>query len=336
MSRLACLTVLLTLTGAAAGQQPLPDAASSPTPSWVTRTINGSVARQGASAGNVRITIESSSGSFRRTVYSDSSGNFFISGVPAGEYTFLLESEGYQPQRESVLVTPGTGTIMLQFLMRIAPLKAPRSSSEPVVSVQSLQVPPAAREEWEAARRELERKRWKQARAHLEKALQEYAEFPQALRLLAILDLGEQRPEQAVTHLHRAVEIDPAYAEGYTTLSRVLNFVGKCEQALGAALRAVELRPDWWQGHYERGVAALCLNRDEEAFTASERLLALGGRELAETHLLRAGVFLKREQLTEAKAELEVFLKLAPKHEQAPLAERTLKTINDQLSPPGP
>ncbi len=297
-----------------------------------TRTINGSVVLGGASVGNVRVTIESGSRSFHRTVYTDGAGSFGISGVPVGQYTFTLEAEGYQPQQESVDVPPGSGILLVQFVMRPAVRAANPASKQSSVSVATLHIPPDAQIEFAGGRREMQRHRWKEAREHFEKALKKHAEFPQALRALALLELHEQRLEQALELLYRAVTVDPSYAEGQLLLSHMLNILGKHTEALDAARKVVSLRPDVWQAQYELGLAALSLGQDDLALEAGERITSAAGPNIAEARLLRAGVLLKRSKYAEAKSELVAFLQLAPDHELAPLAKKTLAEVEEKIS----
>ena len=298
-----------------------------------TRTVSGSVVIQGAMVGNVRVTVGSASRTFHRTVFADGSGSFSISGVPVGSCTFQLEAEGYQTQRETVDIPPGSGVFLVQFLMRAAASARSPSSKDPSVSVSALSVPQGARNEFAAGQRELNRKHMQEARRHFEKALEKYAKFPQALRALALLDLAEQQPERAEKHLQSAVEIDPAYADGHFTLSHVLNELGRHREALDAAQKAIALRPNMWQAQYQRGVAALAQGQEEVVLEACERMEAGGGPDVPEVRLLRAGVWLRRQQYVEARAALLEFLRLAPNHPLGPLAKRTLEDLPNAQPP---
>ncbi len=299
-----------------------------------TRTISGSVVLRGTSVAPVRVRVASSTRTFQRTIYTDGSGTFSLSNVPYGQYTVDLEAEGYLPQREYVDVPPGTGPVMVQFIMSPAPPARTASSKEPSVSVATLKVPQEALSEFLTGQREAQRQRWKEARAHFEKALQKHPEFPQALRALALLDLVEQQPETALERLRRAVEIDPSYAEACLMQSQVLNRLGRSAEALEAARKASALRPDLWPAQYELGVAALALGQDSLALEASQKIEATGGPNVPEAKLLRAGVWLRSSRYTEAKAELVTFLNLAPDHRLAPLARKTLQEVDQKLSAP--
>ncbi len=331
MKRLFCLLIFWAAAGSGftlEAQQP-----STGTPmGGGMRTVSGSVVVQGTLVGNVRVTIESLNRSFHRVVSADGSGSFVISGVPVGPYTITLEAEGYRTAREQLDVPPGSGLVVVQYMLVPAQPTPDPTTKGPLVSAASLQVPRDARNEFEAGLRDLERQRRKNARDHFEKALTKYAKFPQALHALALLDLEEQKSEHALEELRRALEVDGTYTEGHLALSQALNSLGRHTEALDAARRGMELRPDLWQFHYEAGVAALGLGKEDVALASSERILALAGPKIAETRLLRAGVLLRRERYAEARIELLAFLELAPQHRLASLAKQTLRDVEGKLS----
>ncbi len=327
--RLVCAVALCTVVLTAPAHPPL----SPPQISGAgTRTISGSVVLRGAIVGPIRITVESRSRSIHRTVVADGSGSFTLSGMPVGEYLFEIESEGYRTRRESVDIPPGTGIFPLQFILDPLPPAPTPYSTQPSVSVSTLQVPEKARREYEAGERDVERKRWKGARRHFEKALAIHAEFPRALYALAMLDMSENKNEKAIEGLRRSVEIDSSFAEGFILLSHLLNAAQDYQGALATSEKAVALRPDVWQAHYEQGMAALSLGLIGVAQQASQRIDGLEGEKPPDVRLLRVGVLLKLGRLQEAKVELAGFLEEAPHHAMASLARRTLEAVEAKLA----
>ena len=300
-----------------------------------TRNINGQVVLQGVSIGNVRVTYESATRSFVRTVFADGSGNYFINGVPVGDYTITLEAEGFQTARQQETIYPGTGILILQHFMRPMPGAAAHpASKQGSVDVTDLKIPADARDELAAGKRDAERRRYKTAREHFEKALDKYAAFPEALCRLASLDLIDQQPNTALGRLRRAVEIKPAYAFAQFMLSRLLNRLGDHAQALEAARQAVALKPENWEAHYELGLAALSLGQTDLAVESASRIEKLAGTRNADCLLLRAGAELRMGRYEEAKADLDAFLKLAPDHTMADLARRALQDVGGRMGVP--
>jgi len=299
------------------------------------RSVTGQIITQGGTQTRARVMLATFSRSFERTVFADGSGTFSIPDVPAGVYQIEIEAEGYQTRRESLDVPPGTGPFAVQFILRPALTQPNPVSTDPSVSVALLNVPPEARKEFKAGQREMARGQWEKAGHDFENALKKYPKFPEALRQLALLDLREQKADQALQHLDQALKIDPNYAGVYLTQSHVLNMIGKHQEASQSASKALVLRPKLYQAEYERGVAALALGYDEVALEACAKMKTVAGPKVPEAMLLQAGVWLRRGDYAQARAELTTFLQSAPNHWLAPLAKQTLLSLesNEQKRP---
>ncbi|MGH9859486.1 MAG: carboxypeptidase regulatory-like domain-containing protein [Candidatus Acidiferrales bacterium] len=290
------------------------------------RTVSGSIAFMGGAPVAVQVTIESSNRSINRTMMSDGSGSFTASGLPPGEYFITLDAPGFVRQRESIDVTPGTGVLVFQFMLRPAPISTGATPGDPI-AVASLKVPPAAHKEFEAGLADWKHNDFKAARLRFEKALEKHHDFPEALWAIAQLDLAEGQNRQALERLQRAVEIAPSFYHGQLSLSRVLNQGGQAQASLEAADKAVAARPDLWEGHYQRGLAALALSQTTIVQECAVKLESLAKGSLPEARLLRAGVLLQKGDYSAARTELEAFLEAAPQHPSAALASSILAQL---------
>lgn len=293
------------------------------------RTVSGFIAFMGGTPTAARVTVESSNRSINRTLFSDGSGGFSVSGLPAGEYYVTIEAPGYKAHRERIEVPPGNGVLSFQFMLR-AEAAEPESKPGDPISLASLKAPADAKKEFEAGITEWKRNDLKKARGHFELALKKHPEFPEALWALAQLDIAEGQAPRAVERLRQAVKVSPLFYEGHLSLSKVLSGDGQAADSLASAESAVSARPDRWEGHYQKGLAALSLNRLELVDQCITKIDELGQGKVPDTRLLRAGKFLKTNHPPEARIELEAFLKAAPEHPSAELAKRILAQL-----PPG-
>jgi tetratricopeptide (TPR) repeat protein len=289
------------------------------------RMISANISFIGGAATAVQVTIESANRSINRTLFSDTSGGFSASGLPPGEYYITLEAPGFATNRTRIEVTPGNGVLVFQFMMRAQPLEVAGPGNP--ISVASLKVPAPAQQEFEKGLAEWKKNRAKEARQRFESALQKHERFPEALWALAQLDIAENQPSIATDRLRKAVEFDPAFYHGHLSLSRLLNQSGESAQSLEEADKAIAARPELWEGHYERGIAALSLNRLQLAEESLSRVAELGKGKVPEARLLRSGLLLKANNLVGARTELEAFLKEAPRHASASLARSILDRI---------
>ncbi len=330
LSRL-CAALLLTCCAAALSAQEL---STSRNPAGFgagsTRPVSGLVVLQGSSRTNVQVTVETPSRSFSRTIFADGAGSFGIN-VPIGQVIFTFEAEGFQTLRETTEIPPGNGVLPLQFMMR--PLvSSTNTSKDPLVSVASLNIPREAREEYIAGQRAMERRQWKEARQHFEKALQKYPKFAHALHALAMLELQEQQTDRALDWLHQSVAVDSSFADGFMALAHLLNLLGRHVEAMGVAEKLVALRPDVAKGQYELGLAALALGQESRALEACTNIIKSPSGSLPEVRLLRAGVWLRQQKYTEVREELLAFLRESPNHWLVPHARKTLEEVEHNLA----
>jgi len=293
------------------------------------RSVSGSISFMGGTPVAARITVESSNRAINRTLFSDGSGGFSISGLPAGEYYITIDAPGYREHRERIEVPPGNGILTFQFILRASATQPDSKPGDPI-SLASLKVPADARREFEAGLADWKQNNLKKARERFEAALSKHADFPEALWALAQLDIAEGQIPKAVERLRQAVKLAPTFYEGHLSLSKVLSEDGQAADSFASAESAIQARPDRWEGHYQKGLAALSLNRLELVDQCVSKIEELGQGKVPDTRLLRAGKLLKTNHNPEARVELEAFLAAAPGHPNAALARRVLAQL-----PPG-
>lgn len=332
MAFLRVLSVALAFLAAPAllAQQPQEAGANQPNTagSMATRTISGSVVVPGTIVGGILVTLESENRSYHRFLHADGAGNFSFGSVPAGQYWITIEAEGYRTLRERLEVPRGSGVITVQYLMRAAPSQTTPGSSEPSVSVVAMKVPERARRQYQSAQRAMRENHPGKAREHLQRALQMHAQFPDALVGLATLDLYEEHLDSALSHIRACLKIEPTHPAARVLLLRILNGLGRHEEALEAAAPWLPAPPAEWQIYFELGVAGLATGRDGVVRDCIERILSAGIENLAEPHLLQAGLFLRSNAHRDAAAELKIFLAHAPpNHRHARLAREILARL---------
>jgi tetratricopeptide (TPR) repeat protein len=274
------------------------------------------------------VTIQSANRAINRTLLSDGSGNFSVSGLPPGEYYVTLDAEGFMPKRMTEEVPPGAGVVIWHFSMRPRQPAVTPTPGNPLVSVSTLQVPPEAEKAFKEAQGEWKNGHLKKARERFEKALALHPEYPGALWALGQLDLAEGEAGKALERFQRATQLDPAFAYAHIGMSRALGLLGRSVESLEAAEKAIAARPDIWEGYYEKGLAAVTLNQIGTAQSCAQKVDELGHGRVPEVHLLRAGILLQQQEYPSARKELEAFLEKAPKHSQAPLARNILSQVS--------
>lgn len=97
----------------------------------------------------------------------------------------------------------------------------------------------------------------------------------------------------------------------------VLTHMGKFEPAVSELQQALKQRDQSANGHFYLGQALANLGRFGEAEEHLTRAIALGGDEVKDAHRFLGAIYLQRGERERGVAELETYLKLAPKARDA-------------------
>jgi len=220
--------------------------------------------------------------------------------------------------------------------VRVQPAKAEKSEPVPTsgnesVSVQSMGVPPKAKEIFERAMTSFAKGDLAKTKELLEEALAIYPEYARAHNNLGVLYLKEGDKTKAKQEFFAGVHDDPSLTSGYVNLAKVAmsdNDLEEAEKELGNAIE-----------HDPSALSALVLlvsaeygrNEYDQALANAKRVHDLAQHEpYGEVHLVAGEIYLKRNQPTEALAEFEMFLKEKP---EDPRASRVQSLVSRLRSP---
>lgn len=137
--------------------------------------------------------------------------------------------------------------------------------------------------------------------------------------LLGLTYHREKRYGLARPHFETAARLDPGYHPTYHFLGWCLYYLGEPEAARRAFERHLELEEEG-DSHYALGLIAFDADRLDEAERRYRRAIELqeGNRgrvaEVAKAHARLADVHLRRDELEQARAELEFATGMWPQH----------------------
>lgn len=247
----------------------------------------------------------------------DSQGSFFFRDLSPGEYELWISAQGYQDVHESVQLTvgpqPGLTVTLRRKAMALSPLLL-----EPL-SVEEQQVPKEAQREKEKGQEELRQGRLAESRAHFEKAVELYPRYASARAGLGVVLLQQQDLEGAQHAFEAAIEINSNFALPRLFLGGLYNAQHRYPDAVEQLRKALSLQPNSWLGHFELSRAYWGLgdiDHAEEHITRAHELQT----HVPQVHLMRANVYVVRNNLAGALHEIDECLQLVP---SGPLAEAT-------------
>jgi len=285
----------------------------------------GSVEGRVRSAGdrplaNVRIQLQSLS---RGTTFVTSSNSAGAFELELSEDTYLVTATlGTQTATNQVRVGPGQNWVDLSM-----PGKGNSGpDGQSTVSAAQLRVPEKARNAFQKALDAAKKNNTADVARYVEKALQLYPLYADALSMRAVLE-RDKEPETALVDAKKAVEYDPNSGPAYVALGSVYNALAKFDEAVHSLDHAIVLIPASWQGYYEMS-RALAGKRDyTAALRHIERACGLAPKSYPFFHLSKAVIFIGLSNSSAAIAELQSYLREDPNGEKAVEARRIVDKL---------
>ena len=253
-------------------------------------------------------------------------GRFQFLGVPVGNYRITVRAEGFQRAEEPVELAGRGGTIQ-RLEIRLQPEAV--TPGTPTVSVETLQIPKKARQEYERGREDLRQGKFAHAAGHYRRAVEAHAAFPQAWLELGVALRGTGDAAGAGRALRECLRLDPPNLRARLNLAELCAATGRAEEARGILDETVALHPGEPDPHQDLGKLHFQAGRLEEAEAEWKKAVALP-RVRPEVHLLLAKLYLQRRQVAELVAELEEYLQKDPGGPYAGQVRATLASIRKQ------
>jgi tetratricopeptide (TPR) repeat protein len=192
------------------------------------------------------------------------------------------------------------------------------------VTKNSLSVPRGAREQLVASEKaELNGQR-EAARMHLERALEIFPDFPEALNNLGTIYYRKGKFERAVELFGRAKDVDPDCYAAWINLAGGLTSLARFDEAMTAAETALELRPNAALANSHTGLLYFYRHDYVRAKSYFEKALSLDPVSSDSPQLFLAHIALSEQRLDDAEAYYRNYLE---HHPHAPDAEETRHTL---------
>lgn len=264
-----------------------------------------------------------------RVAMTDDNGTFAFRGLPSGQYTIVIEKEKeYEPYRASVDIRqfPGSPAQIYNLSIRLE-AKKEENGRPGVLNADLANVPPRAVASYQKALERSGAGKNSEAVDELKKAIAEYPQFALALTELGVQYQKLDQLDKAEQSLKAALEITPdnfaALVNYGIVMVRLKRFV-EAEPPLRSALAQKDQSAI---AHFYLGRALAYGGKFDEAKKELTRAIKLGGDEMKDAHRYLAGVYNALGDREKAVAELETYLKLAPKSEDAPQIRELIKKL---------
>ncbi len=287
-------------------------------------SVSGSVlGPQADPVAGVRVELQDAySRSTLASAYTRQDGTLELYNIPAGRYEVVAQA-GVSQASDWVNVQFGRTAVTLRF--QAASLEY---GDRNTVSVAEMLVPPKARSVYAKAREACAGGKFDDAQKLLERALQIYPQFAEALTLRGLLQLRANHIDQGRQDFEQAIHYDPTYGQAYVALGAAYNAQAHYDDALRTLELGTAISPLAWQGYYEMARASIGKGFYDKGLQFPDRAEQLNGNHLAAIHLLKAYAMIPLKSYSGAKEELQAYLQREPKGGKADQARHLLAQLN--------
>ncbi|HEY2497952.1 MAG TPA: tetratricopeptide repeat protein [Candidatus Angelobacter sp.] len=295
---------------------------SSPSSRSENRSISGTVQdTSNHSLKDVRVELTDGSGTVIESVYTNSSGNFEFTRLPAGSY-LVVATQGVRQASERVDASGFASGVTLRMP---GSTQAEDGVGGNAISVAQYRIPAKAREEYRKAHEAVEKGKKDDANKHLAKALELCPNYADALTLRGVLELNQKDSQAAIADLDKAIKADANYAMAYMVLGSAFNMESKFDDALRALQRGESLAPNYWQAHFEMGKSYIGKADYPAALRQLERAESLAPGQYPLIYLLRANALMAMKQYPDATIALQAYLQKDPQGFNSAQARKMLE-----------
>ena len=266
----------------------------------------------------VFVELELENGEMLEQSQTDSSGrcHFFPTAGPT-IYVVRVKQPGYLEAKVRLDLQnsqSGLANLILKPIPGQTPPPTPNTATGATVSAIDLSVPEAARKEYDVGQHSMENHDLEGGVVHLKKAIALHGQFPQAYTLLGMAYNEQKKWKDAQAALEQAVQQDPKAVEAYFQLGACLNQLKDFTGAVNALNQGIQLNPDapGVAGvHYELARAYLAMGQWQDANPHAEKAVAMQP-DIAAWHILMGNIDLKKGDGPAAIREFQTYLRLAP------------------------
>lgn len=281
----------------------------------------------GLPAGRIPIKLERFGGGIVDQIDTDSGGRFRFPNLPRGYYKVVINAPGYRLAQQDADLQVVFRSYMVFELVRE---KSGESANIAAHEVIDARAPANAREELSRGRAALSQKNPDEAIPHLERAVEFYPEFFDAILLLGIARMDKRQWPEAKSKFERALELKPESPSVKVRLGEVLWRQKNYDEAEKELLAGLKLDEKLWHGHFTLARLYLDTNELTKAGVATGRTLQLKP-DFAQAHLLAGNILLRLNQQERALIEYQEYLRLEPKGEFVGQARELVQKLNKSI-----
>jgi hypothetical protein len=261
--------------------------------------------------------------------YTNDDGLTDFDDVEVGNYHLIVSGEGIEATDSGMFEVDSRRGTQFQTVSvkRTEDASQKTASGAPMVAVADMNIPKAARKQFERASDSIAREQWKKAIDQLNQALAVYPQYVQAYNNLGVVyaRMGDRASER--TALQKAVSLNDHFAPAWVNLARMAIVERDFPAAETLLDKATALAPTDSQTLLILANVELMNLHDQQAIASCHKAHALGQDSHSLVHFIAARAFEHQSQIPDAIAELRIFLTEEPSGVRAEAARRELSSL---------
>jgi Tfp pilus assembly protein PilF len=269
---------------------------------------------------------------FSRQTLAGADGKFRFKTIPSGTYMLVVTVPRAGEIRRTIEVGPGfadskgivTATVMFDQNIPV--------NRRGGISAAELSVPESAIQEYNRAQDYLARQDIKGAIERLNKAVEISPRYAAAWNQLGTIAYQTRQYQQAELYFREALKQDPEAYAPLVNLGGALLALNRIEESLPINQAAVKAMPGDALAHSQLGKSYFYLGQFDDAETYLRRAKAIDPSHFSYPQVILIEIYMRRNQLPAAIAEMEEFLKLHPDSDWVPGIRKALETARARLS----
>ncbi len=267
--------------------------------------------------------------------YSNSKGEYKISGLPGGSFTLEAIKTGLPRFTTSVNISGPTPSTTVYFDVRYEEKffekAVTRTTTTDFYLKPGTAIKASAMNAYRKGLKKLEKGKTEDALALFQKAMDRDPSFSRAHTQAGILNYKSDRDESAKRLLEKAAELNPSDPLPLIYLSRLALDEGNITGALTMLATADELDPTIPIIHALQGKAHYLSGNLVKAEFEFSNVLLSNPNGLEDTRMYLAEILFQKQRYFEARNQFEMFLREYPNHPDADSAHQRLEDIRSAI-----
>ena len=269
------------------------------------------------------------------TTMTDTNGRFVFRRLSPGSYTIVIDgNEGYENVSEQTNIiqagrSMGSTEQIIPVLIRLKTKSGDTVKAE-VVHAELANVPKPAVELYNSALKLAQEGKNKAAVEKLNQAIAAHPNFMLAFNELGVQYQKINELEKANEALESALKISPNSFAPLVNQGIVLVRLKRYADAEVVLRAALKENDKSAIAHFYLGRAIAYLGRFEEAEKELTSAITLGGDQMKEAHRYLGAIYHARGDTPRAIAELETYLRIAPKADDADAVRELIKQLKNK------